>query len=87
MKKAGDGYFICHGRKFRLFEEESKLESFLAPSGTTAPSTISLSEVLANVGITEEWHPIGTVRRAREKIRVYPYVGDTQAPLAGLRSL
>lgn len=85
MKKAGDGYFICHGRKFRLFEEEPKLENFLAPSGTSAPSTISLAEVLANVGITEDWQPVGTIRRAQEKIRVYPFVGDTQAPLAGSR--
>jgi hypothetical protein len=84
LKKLGLGYFIAHGRQFRLHEIEPKIETLLPPSGTTQASTISLSELLANVGITEagELDHIGKVRRARIKIRLYPHVGDEQAPLA-----
>ena len=84
MKKAGEGFFISHGRKFRLYEKTPVLASTLDPSGAPAPSTISLAEMQANVGITESWEidPFGKIARAREKIRVYPFVGDTQAPLA-----
>ena len=84
LKKDGLGYFISHGRQFRLYASEPKIEAFLPPSGTTQPSTISLSELLANVGITADWevNPIGKIRRARAKIRLYPHVGDEQAPLA-----
>lgn len=82
-KREGLGFFINHGRAFRLHEKTPIMESILAPSGTTAPSTISLGEMLANVGIFEDWDrdPYGKVIRAREKVRVYPFVGDPLAPL------
>jgi hypothetical protein len=84
LKKQGLGYFESHGRQFRLFEECPKIEAFLPPSGTTQPSTISYDEVRANVGITKETerYPTRTIRRAQEKVRVYPFIADTQAPLA-----
>jgi hypothetical protein len=84
LKREGVGFFICHGRAFRLYEKTPVVEAFLPPSGCTAPSTISYKEVRANVGITEETerYPERVIRAAREKIWVYPYIGDTQAPLA-----
>jgi hypothetical protein len=85
MKKAGLGYFICHGRAFRLFGECPKIVATSPPpSGTTQASTITYDEVRANVGITDETerYPSRAIRRAQAKIRVYPFIGDVQAPLA-----
>jgi len=84
LKKAGLGYFISHGRAFRLFGESPKIATTPPPSGTTQASTITYDEVRANVGITEETerYPTRAIRRAQAKIRVYPFIGDVRAPLA-----
>ena len=83
-KREGLGFFIDHGRAFRLYEKTPIVESIFPPSGTTAPSTISLAEMRANVGITEEWerNPSHAIRCAQQKIRAYPYISDGRAPIA-----
>jgi hypothetical protein len=93
LKRLGRGKFICHGKKFR-FEAKTPRRAadfFFIPSESVESSaSISLAEVLANVGITEDEAgtpaPRHIVQRARQKIRA---IGmrlegsfDSRAPLA-----
>lgn len=87
LKKQGRGYFISHGRAMRLCDshpiiDPPELAAFPPSSGAPIGSTISFAEMKANAGIVEDWEPIGTIRRAQYKVRMYPVTGDTHAPLA-----
>jgi hypothetical protein len=63
-----------------------KIKFLPKPSDHSSPSGISASESLANVGIwdgltVEEGGrvPVGKLRAARQKIRMWPFEGDTKA--------
>jgi hypothetical protein len=78
MKKGGAGWFIDHGKAFRLagrtpITASSPVER--AGSLETA-ATISKAEMLANVGIFERLvrNEREATRRAQAKIRIYPFI-------------
>ena len=89
MKRDKLGWFISSGKAFRLAERLPEIvESFsvrkLGSLEVTA-ATITLQETRANVGLVDDRvrNPRETVRRAQAKVRLYPRILDTLAPLAG----
>lgn len=94
LKAAGVGKFINHGRTFRLYEKMPQAEPrFFASDSPKSAESISLAEMKANVGITEnnsepDEPPLRhLVKRAQEKIRSVGrnnYTDDIRAPLAPL---
>jgi hypothetical protein len=93
LKRLGRGKFICHGKKFR-FEAKAPRRAadffFIPSESVDSSASISLAEIKANVGITEDEAgtpvPRHIVQRARQKIRA---IGmrlegsfDSRAPLA-----
>jgi hypothetical protein len=90
-KNAGRGFFIAHGTAFRLIERRPFGEIFAPPARPFEfdhSSTITLSEMLANVGITsndpgdiEATAIAHRVVRARVKIALYRFIYDHQAVL------
>ena len=86
------GRFFNNGKAFRLFSPSPKIyavsASSLRPQNVVpAASTISFSELQANVGIAgpkgdSSPAPRHLVRNAQAKIKAYPFVHDTQAVLA-----
>jgi len=96
MKAAGLGKFENHGRTFRLAGSAPARETsrFIVSESADSCESISVAEMLANVGITDDEAgqpaPRGVVRRARQKIRaIHDREGfDSAAPLAfGSRSV
>jgi len=87
------GNFISNGKKFRLFAMRPKIypvtAADLKPSNfLPCAETITMSEVLANVGITPNSEHRNEpalrhmVRAAQAKVRAYPSVHDTFAIVA-----
>jgi hypothetical protein len=89
LKKQGLGRFISNGRAFRLFEDaprEVHPDPILpAENSPGIGSTITVTEVLANVGIVADSvrNPAAAVVRAQKKIAFYPAIFDERASLAG----
>lgn len=84
------GNFITNGKHFRLFAVRPKIYPVTAADlkdGNFLPvaETISMGELLANVGICGKWDepaPRHVIKAAQAKVRMYPQVHDTQAVVA-----
>lgn len=88
-QKGITGRFIDNGAKFRLFADRPRVyigaDELLASNSFDTNGTISLSEVLANVGMSLQNRPIPSRARIRDvqaKIRLYPEITDERSPLA-----
>jgi hypothetical protein len=79
LKQTGAGKFIDHGRNFRLHSTAPPLPITLPPGPLQSATTITISEVQANVGIAAR---SALVKRAQHKIRAYPHIFDGLAVLA-----
>jgi hypothetical protein len=85
MKRRGDGWFIDHGKAFRLLERAPEVE-ITDPrrvlGSIESAATITVAEMRANVGDVDESvrNPRETVRRAQAKIKLYPFIFDRLAP-------
>ena len=85
MKRGGDGWFIDHGKAFRLLERAPEVE-ITDPrrvlGSIESAATITVAEMRANVGDVDESvrNPRETVRRAQAKIKLYPFIFDRLAP-------
>jgi hypothetical protein len=87
LKQIGAGSFIESGRAFRLHQPSPPPPISYLPGPLETATTITLSEIHANCGITGGGE-IGTpadkrlVERAQHKIRAYPHIFDDLAVLA-----
>jgi hypothetical protein len=79
LKQIAAGKFIDNGRNFRLNCTAPPLPIVLPPGPLQSATTITNSEVEANVGIAAR---SALVKRAQHKIRAYPHVFDDLAILA-----
>ena len=79
LKQISAGKFIDNGRNFRLNSTTPPLPIALPPGPLQSATTITISEVEANVGIAAR---SALVKRAQHKIRAYPHVFDDLAVLA-----
>jgi len=80
-KKAGDGWFINHGKAFRL---RAKMPIVLIRQDRQRPTVnsccgISKNEMLANAEVTDSDLAI---IKAKQKVKAYPHTYDKQAILA-----
>jgi hypothetical protein len=85
MKHGGVGWFIDHGKAFRLLErapEDTVLDPRRVLGSIESAATITVAEMRANVGDVDESvrNPRETVRRAQAKIKLYPFIFDRRAP-------
>jgi hypothetical protein len=90
LKRLERGRFISHGKKFRFDAKAPlrELPNFKVSESADSCESISVAEMKANVGITDdepgEPAPRGVVRHARQKVRaIRDREGfDKNAPLA-----
>ncbi len=85
MKKAGLAFFIDHGKSMRLLGRAPVQEIIPErPGALDTAATISKAEMLANVGLFERQvrNERETTRRAQAKVRLYPHILDSLAPMA-----
>jgi hypothetical protein len=90
LKQIGAGCFIEHGRAFWLHQLSPPPPIVYPPGPLETATTITLSEIHANCGITgggERGTPADNrlVERAQHKIRSYPHIFDKLAVLARVR--
>ena len=86
LKSTGVGVFIEHGRAFRLHQPSPLPSISLTPGQIETATTLTVSEIQANVGITPGDPGVPPnrelVRRAQFKVRLYPRIFDNLAVLA-----
>src|SRR5208337_4136407 len=81
-KKAGDGWFICHGKAFRLCMKMPVV--MIREQDRQRPTVnsccgISKNEMLANAEVADSKLAI---IKAQQKVKAYPHTYDKQAVLA-----
>ena len=88
MKRGGIGWFIDHGKAFRLLKRAPELPIMDHPrrvlGSIESAATITVSEMRANVGDVDESvrNPRETVKRAQAKVKLYPFIFDRLASAA-----